>query len=187
MKSYLVLAPIFALACTAQVLNAGSTRDADAGSRLDAAASGTCTEPGGPGIAATTPEECQSLVIGKWSFCGGETASMPTTQFWNGSAGIEFANEGGAIRFYVLDAAAGGALERSSSSAEQGAATFTYVSDGGEYGPDAADETGGACVYTLTLGGAQNPIFWEMFWFESGLLLVEDNSNQIEYRFVLHP
>jgi hypothetical protein len=119
-----------ALACEDRDLNVGSERPSNPdGGREDTAACSTLTW--GDSVIPASTGDCDTLFLGRWILCsedgGAPSADSGFPYVLPQPDGIEFAQESGVMRFYVLVRDAAGALQRSQSLNQRGIAGYASV------------------------------------------------------------
>jgi hypothetical protein len=123
------------LACGGRDLDAGSETQSKPDSGPDASPPSppaTCsTLKWGDSVNPASTDDCQTLFLGRWTLCSNDGGAPPDDSgfpyFVPQPDGIEFAQESGALRFYVLVRDAGGALQRSQAADQRGSAVDAAV------------------------------------------------------------
>jgi hypothetical protein len=107
---------------------------------------GTCSAlTWGDSVNPASRDDCKTFFLGRWTLCDGGTPPQDPgfPYFLPQPDGIEFAQESGVMRFYVLVRDAAGALQRSQAPNKRGAATHP-AADGSScsfgMGPDSSPE-----------------------------------------------
>lgn len=100
---------------------------------------------------AASVDDCFGVVAGRWSYCGttfdGGLPQDGLPSFLPQPGGIEFAEEGGVLHFYVLMPDASGALVRTHAPAQQGTV----------YNPGS---TAGACFFWMAPNSYPSQTRW---------------------------
>jgi hypothetical protein len=123
------------LACGGRDLDAGNEAQNEPDAAPDAPPPqqpSTCsTLNWGDSVNPASTDDCQNLFLGRWTLCFDDGGTAPNDSgfpfFLPQPDGIEFAQESGALRFYVLVRDAGGALVRSQAPNQRGSAVDPAV------------------------------------------------------------
>jgi hypothetical protein len=117
MRTLLLVASVVTLAgCMGQTREATESPGYDKGATSSAAAASggqvtsVCSDsrPVSESLAMTSNDVCHAAVTGRWQMCSGGSS------LWNGAAGLELVDEGGAFRFYFLQSGGSGLVRDTS-------------------------------------------------------------------------